>query len=114
MEEAFIESLKYALDGRIYIETDMRAQFNPSRMKVIGELAEKLAQRLSTHCPTCDTPGWGKVRVVTGLPCSWCGSETERTKHEVFGCVNCSYQETIEPPNGLKQAEPVHCQYCNP
>lgn len=114
LEKAFQECLKHASDGKVWVETDMRAQFNPSRMAVIGELAEKFVARLATHCPKCDTPGWGKVGVETGLPCSQCGSETEMIKHEIFGCCKCSYKEIKEPPNRLKQADPGHCQYCNP
>jgi hypothetical protein len=114
LKEAFIESRKYSLDGKVWIETDMRAHFNPTRMNVIRELAENMAQRLSTHCPTCDTPGFGKVRVETGLPCKWCGLETEMIKYEVFGCTRCNYLETNERPNSLQQAEPANCQYCNP
>ncbi len=114
LEEAFFESKKSALDGNVWIETDMRAQFNPSRMAVIGELAEKLAERLATHCPQCNIPGWGKVRVETGLTCSGCGSGTKLIKHEIHGCTKCSYEEVHQPSHGLEQAEPGNCQYCNP
>lgn len=114
LEEAFKESLKYSLDGKVWAETDMRAQFNPSRMCVIGELAEKLAERLAAHCPKCGIPGWGKVGVETGLPCSWCGTETEMIKHEILGCVKCDYKEVHEHPSSLKQADPKYCHYCNP
>ncbi len=68
----------------------------------------------STHCTKCDTPGWGKVRVETGLTCSGCGTETKLIKHEVHGCTKCSYEETHKPSHGLEQAEPGNCQYCNP
>ncbi len=114
LEEAFLQSRKHALDGSVWIETDMRAQFNPSRMAVIGELAEKLAERLALHCPECGIPGWGKVRVETGLTCSGCGSKTQLIKHEIYGCTKCPYEETHQPAHGLEQAEPEHCQYCNP
>jgi hypothetical protein len=114
LEAAFRECMKNASDGKVWVETDMRAQFNPSRMEVIGELAAKLADRLATHCRKCSTPGWGKVRVEKGLKCNWCGSETELVKSEIFGCVKCDYEETTGRADGLIHAEPGNCGYCNP
>jgi hypothetical protein len=114
LEEAFKECIKYSSDGKVWVETDMRAQFNPSRMLVIGELAEKLSKRLATHCPSCDLPGWGKVGTEMGLPCGWCGSETEMIKHEILGCVKCSYKEINENSDKLKHADPKYCSFCNP
>lgn len=114
LEEAYKECLKHSTDGKVWVETDMRAQFNPSRMEVIGELAAKMAERLATHCPKCSTPGWGKVRVEKGLECSWCGSETELVKSEIYGCTKCDYEETTGRMDGLEKAEPGNCSYCNP
>lgn len=114
LEEAYKECLKHSTDGKVWVETDMRAQFNPSRMEVIGELAVKLAERLATHCPKCSTPGWGKVRVEKGLECSWCGSETELVKAEIYGCTKCDYEEITGRTDGLEKAEPGNCSYCNP
>ena len=114
LEAAFRECMKNASDGKVWVETDMRAQFNPSRMEVIGELTAKLADRLATHCPKCSTPGWGKVRVEKGLKCNWCGSETELVKSEIFGCVKCDYEETSGRADGLTHSEPGNCGYCNP
>ena len=114
LEDAFRECRKHSSDGKVWAETDMRAMFNPSRMEVIGELAAKLSDRLATHCPKCSLPGWGKVRVEKGLECTWCRSETELVKAEIFGCVKCDYEETRQRADGLTQAEPRNCSYCNP
>lgn len=114
IEEAFKSCLKYAENGKIWVETDMRAQFNPSRMRVIGELATKFSERLRTLCPSCNNPGWGKVREEKGLLCICCGSETKLVKSEVFGCVKCDYKKNIERSDGKKTADPGNCQYCNP
>ena len=114
LEKAFEECMKQSANGNVWVETDMRAQFNPSRMAVIKELAEKLADRLAVHCPACDTPGWGKVRAESGLPCTWCKSETKMTSHEILGCTRCTYEETHEPPHGLQYADPGNCEFCNP
>ena len=89
LEEAYKECLKHSTDGKVWVETDMRAQFNPSRMEVIGELAAKLADRLATHCPKCSTPGWGKVSVEKGLHCEYCDQETEMVAHETVAFGRC-------------------------
>lgn len=112
--EAFQESLKLSPDGKIWVQTDMRAHVNPTRMTVISELAEKLAQRLASHCPKCDMPGWGIVNVKKGLECSWCSSQTELIKSEIFGCTKCDYEEELPASHGLTRSEPSYCAYCNP
>ncbi len=112
--EAFRESKKHSSDGKVWVETDMRALYNPTRMEVIGELADKMAQRLATPCPNCNTPGWGKIRDEEGLECGWCFSETELIKTEIFGCVKCDYSESKTRADGLTRADPKYCPYCNP
>lgn len=114
IEEAFKECVKGNKEGSVWVETDMRAQFNPSRMKVIGEIAIKLSKRLKTHCPSCDCPGWGEISYEKGLQCSSCGLETELIKSETFGCVKCDYKENRDRRDGKKEADPVNCEYCNP
>jgi len=114
LEEAFKESLKHSADNKVWVETDMRAHLNPSRMVVITELAEKLAERLANTCPKCNMPGWGKVRVQKGLECNCCKSETELVKTEIFGCTKCDYEETKQRADSLTSATPENCSYCNP
>jgi len=114
LEFAFKESIKSSPESKIWVETDMRAHVNPSRMRVIGLLAEKLAQRLTSLCPECHTPGWGKVDFQIGLECSYCGSETKLIKAEIFGCTKCDHQETLDRADGLTKAESRDCPNCNP
>ena len=114
LEEAFKESFKASSDGKVWVETDMRAQFNPSRMAAIGELANKLAQRLATPCPACHAPGWGRIRAEKGLHCEYCDQATEMIAHEIYGCVLCSHTETLPRADGLKAAPQMHCGCCNP
>lgn len=114
LEAAFHESMKASKTGKIWAETDMRAHMNPSRMKVIGQLAEQLANRLATQCPSCGFPGWGQVGREEGLPCEDCGMPSEMTLHEVYGCVKCKHQEKHPRKDGLKSASPAQCQWCNP
>ncbi len=114
LEEAYQECRKRSTDGKVWIETDMRAQFNPSRMGVIGELAVTLAERLATHCPKCRTPGWGRIRSVMGLECRSCGLETDLVKEEIYGCTKCDYEEKTGRKDRLIEAEPANCSNCNP
>ena len=112
LEYAFKECKK--LSHKLWVETDMRAHMNPSRMAVINELAGNLAARLKSRCPSCTTPGWGKIRIEKGLECLGCGMNTQMIKHEVFGCAKCQYTEKRERSDGIKHADPGQCEYCNP
>lgn len=112
--EAFKEAMKYSKTGKIFVTTDMRAHYNPTRMQVIHEAAKKLAARLASHCPSCNIPGFGKIRDEKGLECSLCGLETMLAKSEIFSCVKCDYQEKREILNGYQFANPENCLNCNP
>lgn len=114
LEQAFRESLKHSSDGKVWVETDMRAQMNPTRMAVIGELAMKLADRLATVCPRCSSPGWGRIRAEKGLHCEYCDQATEMIAHELYGCVLCDYTEKMPRADGLKVAPQQYCGWCNP
>ncbi len=114
LREAFFELQKYSGDSIVSVETDMRAHMNPSRMKIIGELAEKLADRLGTNCPKCNIPGWGKIRWGEGANCSSCGFKTQEKRSEIFGCVKCDYEENIIHAKDLISADPRNCKFCNP
>lgn len=100
--------------GEVWVETDMRAHMNPTRMKLIAELAQKLANRIATACPKCDSPGFGLIRTEVGLPCSNCEMPTELILNEVWGCVYCNHTEKRGRKDGLKQAAPANCPFCNP
>jgi hypothetical protein len=114
LEIAFKDSIKHSKNGKVWVETDMRANMNPSRMSVIRRLADELARRLLALCPKCENPGWGKVQVEKGLECSWCGMETELIKAELYGCTKCDHKEKRPPSHNLLTAAPVNCLYCNP
>jgi len=112
LEHAFKESRKHSADGQVWVETDMRAQFNPSRMTAIGELADKLAERLATACPSCASPGWGRIHAEKGLHCEYCDQATEMIAHEIYGCVLCDHTVRQPRADGLKAAPQMHCGWC--
>ena len=100
--------------GTAYIETDMRAMFNPSRMKVIEKATLKLVKKIKSICPKCEAPGFGIVDRKEGLPCSLCNFPTHSTLSHIYNCQKCNFTEAVEFPNGKKTEEPMYCDICNP
>ncbi len=99
-------------DGAAVVEPDLRAHHNPSRRRVLAELALALAHRIAAECPDCGTPGFGRVRTEPGLRCRQCGTPTPMSAAEIHGCTACPALLThpVEAPS----AEPRHCPQCNP
>ena len=56
--------------GVAYIETDMRAMYNPIRMQAIERATKKLVDKINSCCPQCNTPGFGVTDGKRRLPCS--------------------------------------------
>lgn len=98
----------------IRLETDMRAMMNPTRMRVIARVAEKLAVRLSRSCPECSHYGFGEVSVDGVLECELCSGETTLYKQRQVRCVFCGYSECHPREDGLRHADPTYCLSCNP
>jgi len=101
-------------EGSGYVETDMRAMFNPSRMQVIGETAQLLLQKLNSHCPSCQVPGFSVTSAELGLPCSLCGTPSSAALAHLLVCSHCQHQERVSFPHGKKTEDPQYCQVCNP
>jgi hypothetical protein len=100
--------------GRAYVETDMRALYNPTRMRVIQKAAEKLVQKIKSTCPQCDTPGFGVTGAIRGLPCSLCGSPTRSVLSHLYVCARCNYTQEEMYPNDQREEDPMYCDHCNP
>lgn len=113
-EKAFSISKEISSDKKVWLETDMRAYANPTRMRLISILGYLLAKRLSTCCPLCFSPGWGYLKNEQGLPCEYCHFPTEMVRYKVFGCNNCSHQKTLPRKDKLKFAPQIFCTLCNP
>ncbi|MCL7745513.1 DUF6671 family protein [Halalkalibacter alkaliphilus] len=114
VKEAINLCTSASADGLVHVETDMRAHMNPTRMKVINKLAEKLAVRLMNLCPNCSCPGWGVVDVVRGLPCEACGLLTKQIAKEVYGCPSCNFRKEEPRQDGVTTSSPTYCDWCNP
>lgn len=100
--------------GSAYAETDMRANFNPSRMRVIERTAVKLLEAIRSECPNCETPGFTVSSVVPGLPCHWCNQPTASTLSFVYSCKKCGYTNERLFPHQKTKEDPEYCNYCNP
>ncbi|MEY4963438.1 MAG: hypothetical protein RLZZ323_757 [Bacteroidota bacterium] len=100
--------------GRVYVETDMRAHFNPTRMNIIKKASIKLVQKIQSKCPSCQTPGFDIKNVNQGLPCSLCGSATRSTLSVTYICTKCNFIQEEKFPNKKKTEDPMYCDYCNP
>lgn len=103
-----------AAGGQVHLETDMRAHMNPSRMREIAHLADRLARRIATPCPACGAPGFGRKAVERGLVCSGCGEATSLVRTVVHGCVLCPNEQFFPRDDGRLTASPAECPECNP
>ena len=112
LREAFRWACGEARNGCVFLETDVRAHMNPSRMEMIGQAAQDLARKLCTLCPTCDAPGFQLAERVPGLLCEDCGIPTREARADIHRCVRCGHQVTVERPE--KAASAGRCDFCNP
>ncbi|MGB3652437.1 MAG: DUF6671 family protein [Rivularia sp. (in: cyanobacteria)] len=116
-EKELIEAINYGLtkspNGEIHLETDMRAMYNPTRMKNIEKATRNLLEKLNSFCPKCSTPGFDIIQRIPGLPCEWCNTPTILTKATIYKCQKCGFRKEKLFPNG-EYANPSQCMYCNP
>jgi hypothetical protein len=112
LEDAVCWALDFAPNRRAFIETDMRAFANPTRLENIRLAAEDLARRLTSLCPACGVPGFSRVRLVRGLPCEDCGIPTNEAKADIHCCVRCEHQMLVVREREYASAR--FCGYCNP
>lgn len=113
LHEAFEKSLAVSACGKVFLETDMRAHANPTRMNNIKKAAEDLVRLIAQQCPVCGTPGFAVAETRRGLPCEWCGLPTMEVAASVFRCQSCNFsREERESPD--KTAPAGCCNNCNP
>ncbi len=98
----------------VYVETDMRAMHNPSRMLVIEKATENLIKKITSLCPHCQMPGFSVTDTTRWLKCSLCGSPTESTLSYIYECANCHFKKEEMYPHQKMTEDPMYCGYCNP
>lgn len=101
-------------DGMAYAETDMRAMYNPTRMNVIKNATQKLANKINAKCPNCNSPGFGVTDNKPGLPCELCHLPTRSTLINIYTCNKCAFTKEEKYPNKITVEDPGFCDFCNP
>lgn len=98
----------------IWIETDMRAMYNPTRLIVINEATQNLIEKLTSHCPDCNFPGYWIEKAIPGLACSQCGLPTKSPLYFRYSCINCDHTSEKKYPQLKTSENPQFCDFCNP
>jgi hypothetical protein len=99
--------------GTAFVETDMRAHRNPTRLGAIERATADLVRRFRSRCPGCGYPGFDVTDRVPGLPCAWCGEPTRLIEREILCCRSCGYREERSATDKTA-ADPGQCEGCNP
>jgi hypothetical protein len=99
---------------KAYLQTDMRAHHNPTRMGVIETATKKLVKKINTLCPHCKCPGFGITSTKPGLPCELCQLPTKSVLSYVYECQKCKYTYEAIYPHQKTHEEPTYCDFCNP
>lgn len=110
---AFAQCLAQSDNRQVFVETDLRAFANPTRMEVIEQAARDLLRRVQSGCPACDAPGYWVTARQPGLPCAACGLPTDSYRSEVWTCARCKHM-SVKPRTDRALAEPGECARCNP
>jgi predicted Zn-ribbon and HTH transcriptional regulator len=115
-EPQLIQAVTQMLEafGQAHLETDMRAMHNPTRMKVIQQATQDLIRKATSHCPSCQSPGFAVVERRSGLPCELCSHLTDQTLAVIYRCPKCQFEQAEMYPNGIQFADPMYCDFCNP
>lgn len=102
------------ISNEVWVETDMRAHRNPTRMTVIEKATQNLLKKIETLCPHCQTPGYDISNLIRGLPCEWCNLPTESILTLEYSCKKCQHTTQENYPKGKHYESPEYCSYCNP
>jgi hypothetical protein len=111
--DAFYSAKTISRSGQVFIEMDLRAFANPTRMKSIEKATLNLLANISMVCPYCGTPGFVVVEKVKGLPCACCRTPSELTLKNIHKCQKCRHIKEEMYPQG-RYAPPEYCYNCNP
>ena len=113
LKDAYDWAKDLSKSGRVFVEKDLRAHTNPTRMANILKATQDLAKKLSSLCPQCESPGYSINGSKKGLPCSHCGSPTNLAVSNIWSCGKCGHKHE-EPIANQTAADPSRCNYCNP
>ncbi|MBL8010863.1 MAG: hypothetical protein JNJ64_09665 [Flavobacteriales bacterium] len=103
-----------AAHGGLWVESDLRAMMNPTRMAAIRTTAERFARELGTCCPQCGAVHFAISEALPGLPCGLCGQPTRSIRAHLRRCASCGHFATVPREDGRVSEDPQHCDHCNP
>lgn len=107
-------ALLHARHGAAWVELDLRAHANPTRMRAIQTAAREFAAELARLCPRCSAPHFAIARQIPGLPCAQCGEPTASLLAQVRRCEPCGAEQREERADGRREEDPGACEACNP
>lgn len=107
-------NILFQTTNSVWIETDMRAMYNPTRMKAIKKATQNLIEKLNSKCPVCAFPGFWINEFIRGLNCSYCGFPTKSIKAYKYQCKKCNYSILKDNFGGKAEEDPMYCDVCNP
>lgn len=113
LEEMFQKALELSANDRVFLEVDLRAHANPTRMEKIRQAAGDLLKKIQSRCPVCLTPGFSMVDRLEGLPCGDCGSPTREYRAGIYCCRKCAHR-SVQERTERQYADPQYCDDCNP
>lgn len=114
LEAALLYLFDISPDGKIQMQTDMRAHRNPFRMENIRLATIELIKTIQSGCSQCNTPGFYVKEVIKGLPCKLCNAPTRSTLSYIYERKKCSHREEKLYPQGKQYEDPGSCDSCNP
>lgn len=109
----FDRAMRLSRTDHVFLEVDLRAHANPTRMETIREAARQLTRQMNSLCPGCGSPGYWPRERIRGLPCAACGSATRLPRAQVWSCLKCAHRQ-VEAIGGEPTADPARCDVCNP
>lgn len=113
LHAAFDEARAESQSSTVFVESDLRAHMNPTRMLMIRDATTNLIERILSECPRCGTPGFWPTERIPGLPCRDCESPTAQVRAERWACVAAPHDEIRDLGIG-RFADPRWCDHCNP
>ena len=113
LREAFDWALQESSNKKVFIENDLRAFANPTRMATIAQATKQLVQKMQSACPQCQAPGFWVTEKIPGKECANCQLPTKITKFDHWTCSQCNYSNDVLV-NGDQFADPKYCDRCNP
>lgn len=113
LKDAFEWASAHSSKGIVFVENDLRAFANPTRMDNIRRAVIDLANKMNSLCPACQMPGYWIQDIQRGLPCNACGMPTNQEIAKIWACLKCQHSDK-EGMKVLRFANPSQCQHCNP